>query len=112
MAHELGNDQLCKEIALFKGYQEFELFDMTHPTEYEANLFAAELRIGYDELLELLNDDDKSFFDVARELYIPVDLLDFKFCILKYKGYRLEAPFVAHSVFLKSDMDSCYDEED
>jgi len=111
-AHELGHDRLHKEIAMLKGFQEIELFDMERPAEYEANVFAAELLIEDKELLELLNDDDRSFFDVARELYIPAALLDFKFRVLKHKGYRIEAPYIANGDFLKNDIEGCFDEEE
>ena len=111
IAHELGHAVLHKEIALMHGFQEFELFDAHDPTEYEANLFAAELLIEDDELLGLLNDDDKSFFGVARELYVPAELLDFKFRVMKRKGYRIEAPYISQSDFLKNDIHGCYDEE-
>ena len=111
VAHELGHDRLHKEIAMLKGFQEVELFDMVRPAEYEANVFAAELLIADDELLELLNDDSKSFFDVARELYIPAALLDFKFRVLKHKGYRIEAPYIANGDFLREDIDGCFEEE-
>ena len=84
---------------------------MTRPAEYEANLFAAELLIDDRQLLELLNDGDKSFFGVARELYVPAELLDFKFRVLKQKGYRIEAPYIASADFLKNDIDGCFDEE-
>jgi len=112
VAHELGHDRLHKEVAMLKGFQEVELFDRAQPTEYEANIFAAEVLIDDNELLELLNDEDKSFFDVARELYIPAPLLDFKFRILKHKGYRLQVPYITGGDFLKSDIAGCYDEEE
>lgn len=108
VAHELGHDRLHQEIAMLKGFQEIELFDMVQPTEYEANLFAAELLIDDTELLDLLNDDDKSFFGVARELYVPAALLDFKFRVLKHKGYRINAPYIANGDFLKHDIPGCY----
>jgi Zn-dependent peptidase ImmA (M78 family) len=110
-AHELGHDRLHKEIALLKGFQEVELFDMASPVEYEANLFAAEFLIDDQELLELLNDDSKSFFGVARELSVPAALLDFKFRLLKHKGYRIEAPYIANGDFLKNDIDGCFFDE-
>ena len=103
-AHELGHDRLHKEIAMLKGFREIELFDTVQPAEYEANLFAAELLIGDDDLLKLLNDEDKSFFGVARELRVPADLLDFKFRVLKHKGYRLNAPYIANGDFLKNEI--------
>ena len=111
VAHELGHDRLHKEIAMLRGFQEIELFDRALPTEYEANLFAAELLIDDDELLEMLNDEDISFFGVASELYVPADLLDFKFRVLKHKGYRINAPYIANSDFLKNDIVGCYTDE-
>ena len=112
VAHELGHDRLHKEIAMLKGFQEIELFDRAQPTEYEANLFAAELLIDDNELLDLLNDEDKTFFGVAGELYVPADLLDFKFRVLKHKGYRVHVPHITNGDFLKNDITGCYDDED
>jgi Zn-dependent peptidase ImmA (M78 family) len=97
---------------MLKGFQEIELFDIARPAEYEANVFAAELLIDDNELLKLLNDDNMSFFDVARELYIPAALLDFKFRVLKHKGYRIEAPYIANGDFLRGEVEGCYDEEE
>lgn len=112
VAHELGHDRLHRDIAMLKGFQEVELFDMAKPAEYEANIFAAELLIDDKELLEILNDENASFFSAARELYVPAALLDFKFRVLKHKGYRIEAPYIAHGDFLKNDIDGCFDEDD
>ena len=110
-AHELGHAVLHCELAMMNSFQEIELFDATQPAEYEANLFAAELLIPDDELLGLLNDDSKSFFGVASELYVPAELLDFKFRVLKNKGYRLEAPLLSQSNFLKNDLAGCFDND-
>jgi Zn-dependent peptidase ImmA (M78 family) len=110
VAHELGHAVLHRELAFLRGFQEFELFDMTSVTEYEANLFAAELLIEDEELLELLNDEDKSFFGIAGELCVPAELLDFKFRVLKNKGYHIEPPFLAQSDFLKKDLDGMYED--
>lgn len=108
LAHELGHAVLHREIALLRGFQEFELFDATDPTEYEANLFAAELLIEDDELLNLINDEDKSFFSIARELFVPAELLDFKLRVMKRKGYHMEAPYISHGDFLKNDIHPVY----
>lgn len=111
VAHELGHDRLHREIAMMKGFQEIELFDTALPTEYEANIFAAELLIDDDELIDLFNDRDASFFGIARKLYVPSELLDFKFRVLKHKGYRIEAPYIAHGDFLKNDIDGCFEDD-
>ena len=108
-AHELGHALLHGELAAMRGFQELEMFDITSRTEYEANLFAAELLIDDSKLFELLNDNEKSFFDVAKVMYVPVELLDFKFRILKNKGYRLEAPYIAESDFMKRNIPGCFD---
>ena len=109
MAHELGHAVLHSEIAMQRGFQEYELFDTASPMEYEANLFAAELLVRDDELMELLNDSEKSFFGVARELSVPAELLDFKFRVLKNKGYHIEPPLLTQSDFMKNDMDGMYE---
>ena len=103
-AHELGHAVLHGKLAAMRGFQELELFDALVPTEYEANLFAAELIVSDDDVLELLNDKDKSFFSIANELYVPAELLDFKFRALKHKGLRIETPHIAQSNFLKKDI--------
>ena len=103
-AHELGHAVLHGKLAAMRGFQEMELFDTLVPIEYEANLFAAELIIPDDIILELLNDQDKSFFSIAKELFVPSELLDFKFLVLKHKGLKIETPYTPKSNFLKNDM--------
>ena len=44
-AHELGHAILHENLATMRGFSELTLFDSVIPTEYEANLFAAELLI-------------------------------------------------------------------
>ncbi len=82
-------------------FHDFALFDTTSITEYEANVFAAELLLNDTDVLELLNED-MSFFGVASSLRIPPELLDFKFRVLKRKGYQFrEPPMHAGSKFLR-----------
>ena len=112
VAHELGHDRLHQDIAMLRGFQEIGLFDHTIlPAEYEANLFAAELLIDDGELMELFNDEDKLFFGAAKELQIPAELLDFKFRVMKHKGYRINAQYMSNSNFLKNDIAGCFDQE-
>lgn len=52
--HEIGHDALHRDQAkIGMGLQEFTLFDMRNEMEYEANAFAAHLRIDSEELLKL-----------------------------------------------------------
>lgn len=102
-AHELGHAILHSDILIaMRSLHEIELFDSSNSTEYEANIFAAELLITDEELLELLNTKEYSFFQVASMLNVPVELLDFKFRIMKHKGYKVEPPLLAFSNFLKT----------
>ena len=112
VAHELGHDRLHRNIAMLKGFQEVELFDMAQPAEYEANIFAAELLVDDDEILGILNDENVSFFGAAKKLYVPAALLDFKFRVLKHKGCRIEAPYITQGDFLKNDIAGCFQEDD
>ena len=112
VAHELGHDRLHQKLVILGGFQEVSFFDISRPTEYEANIFAAELLINDKELLGMLNYDEKSFFDIAREFGVPPPLLDFKLRILRDKGYQFEPPYIANGDFLKNDIDVCFDEEE
>ena len=53
-----------------------------------------------NDVLETLNADN-TFFSPAAQLRVPVELLDFKFRIMKWRGYKLaEPPISARSNFL------------
>jgi Zn-dependent peptidase ImmA (M78 family) len=101
IAHELGHDCLHRKIAALKSYGITDPFGLINPTEKEANLFAAELLIDDDELLDLLYYDDRTFFGIASELYVPYPLLEFKLRIMEYKGHNVVVPYLANSDFLK-----------
>ncbi len=100
LAHELGHAVLHEEAARLRAFHDFSLYDASSVYEYEANLFAAEYLLEDAQVAERLNQD-AFFFGVARELAVPPELLDFKFRILKQKGWQIESPIVARSDFLK-----------
>ena len=111
VAHELAHDRLHQKLAILGGFQEVAFFDISRPTEYEANIFASELLINDKELLGMLNFDEKSFFDIAQELDVPAPLLDFKLRILRDKGYHFEPLYIANGDFLKDNIDGYFVEE-
>ncbi|OPX87191.1 MAG: hypothetical protein A4E53_02569 [Pelotomaculum sp. PtaB.Bin104] len=47
-------------------------------------------------------NEDISFFGAASLLNVPAELLDFKFRVLKRKGYKIDPPLMANSNFLKN----------
>lgn len=109
VAHELGHDRLHVEIAALKSFQVMEPFGLAIPAEYEANLFAAEMLIDDSELLDLLYYDDRTFYSIARALYVPEALLDFKLRILKHRGHEVDAPYQANGDFLKKTIAGCFE---
>jgi len=99
-AHELGHALLHTGSGVHE-FHDVGLFDESSQLEKEANLFAAEFLLQDDEVLEALNGDT-TFFTAASQLFVPAELLDFKFRVMKWKGYKvMEAPIEVHSNFLK-----------
>ena len=93
-AHELGHvllhkDRLGKdERGRSRRFVEMELFDITDETEYEANLFAANLLIDDDALLELLRSG-QDIVSAASSLGVNVNLLAIKLAEMKKAGLPL-----------------------
>ena len=103
VAHELGHAVLHRSGGTL-AFHDVTLYDSTSTYEKEANLFAAEFLLGDDDVLDALNRDG-TFFSAASELMVPAELLDFKFRVLKWKGYKMmESPVSAQSDFLR-DLD-------
>lgn len=100
-AHELGHAMLHRDRSGINAFHDFSFFDGVDRLEYEANIFAAELLLPDDDVMKILNED-VSFFQAAAKLYVPAELLDFKFRALKWKGYKvIEPPTNATGNFLK-----------
>ena len=101
-SHELGHAVLHRKCTGVKAFHDFALFDTASKYEYEANIFAAEFLLPDSNVLEVLNGD-LSFFQAAAALYVPAEILDFKFRIMKQKGYALvDPPIITNGNFLKN----------
>jgi Zn-dependent peptidase ImmA (M78 family) len=100
LAHEVAHAVLHREVVKLRAFHDFALYDNSSVYEYEANLFAAEYLLDDDEVMGKLSEDT-FFVGVAQELRVPPELLDFKFRILKRKGWQVESPILANSDFLK-----------
>lgn len=107
-AHELGHAllhrKLCRESA-HQAIYELELFDIRDNTEYEANVFAANLLIDEDEMLEYL----KQGYDVvetARALDTNINLLMIKMIEMKDRDdIPVDIPYIPGRDFLGSISD-------
>jgi len=100
-AHELGHDRLHQSFAKSGAIKELSFFDMSFKPEREANLFMAELIVTDDLMMELIEIGyDYNF--IARKLSVPVEVLDFKSQILKYRGYEISPLYLTQEDFLKN----------
>ncbi len=102
VAHELGHAVLHSKSSGIKAFHDFRVFDTVSQMESEANIFAADLLMDDADVLELLNDDI-CFYEAASRLNVLPELLDFKFRVLKQKGYKITgSPVVSDGTFLKN----------
>lgn len=89
LLHEIGHDTLHRNEAIRAGgFQEFNIFDMRQSRmEYEANIFASQISLPDDEILEYIENG----FDVqqiARAMHSDINLVALKTDTLIAQGYR------------------------
>lgn len=97
--HEIGHDRLHrKEASVFK---EFNLFDMSGSRmEYEANLFAAQIMLPDDEMIEYIHQG-YSVDQIAAMMQSDINLVALKAADLSRRGYSFH-PQDYSSKFLKN----------
>ena len=101
IAHELGHAVLHENGGI-SCFQDVAMYDVSSLMEKEANLFAAEILMEDAEVLLLLGES-RDFYYTASLLEVPPEFLEFKFRMMRQKGYALpEAPITARSNFLKA----------
>ena len=88
-AHELGHDQLHREYAKTTPIQEFMLYDMASRREYEANVFAAELLLDDNEILDYI-EKGYDTLQIAKATYTDINLVALKVDHLIRNGYYLK----------------------
>ena len=102
-AHELGhiifhkNRLARRKNGQFRKLVEMELFDIRDSTEYEANLFAANLLIDTDEMMELLKEG-RDIVSTASALDVNVNMLAIK--LLEMRDVDVDLPFTVSRQFL------------
>ena len=99
-AHELGHHTIHPHLAKGGAFKEFMLYEMDSKPEYEANIFAAELLLDTDELLDYIYDYNYSDEQIAMAMGTDVNLVALKVGYLRELGYDLK-PSDHKSDFLK-----------
>lgn len=98
-AHELGHDRLHQHFAKNHCLQEFMLYDMKSRPEYEANVFASDLLIPDNSIIELINDG-YDMEQIARELSTDINLVGIKLGSMNTRGYGFNIGIPHRSDFL------------
>lgn len=99
-AHELGHDILHQNLARKVCLQEFILYDMKSRPEYEANLFASEILLPDDIILNLAHDG-YDIEQISKELCTDINLIALKVSSMNTRGYRFNNTIDAKSDFLR-----------
>jgi len=98
--HEIAHYILHVRTGLMDAIHDSDIYDASSQAEYEANLLAAELQLEDAEVLSAL-EETGDFYAAAGNLHVPPELLDFKFRLMREKGYRLpEVPVSATGSYL------------
>lgn len=91
--HEIGHDQLHRSAAIAAGgFQEFNLFNMAdRAMEYEANMFAAQVALPDEEILEyIMRGCDVA--QIAQLMHSDINLVALKTAELNRQGCRFRQP--------------------
>ena len=88
-AHELGHYFLHSDIAKESVLREFGIFNMKDVIENEANVFASELLLDEDELLEHF-EEGYTVFQAASMLGYNINLLYIKLREMNNRGYDFD----------------------
>ena len=101
--HEASHLILHKKEILtspIKAMRDFNLFDYSGRYEREANSFLADFLVSDDEVLDIISDGSKDYFDAASELFLPAPLLAFKLYSMTQRGYKVRTPVDLDNGFL------------
>ena len=66
--------------------QDDTLYNMTDNTEYQANLFAADLLIEDEEIEDMLQNEDLDYFGLCSSLNATPELMSFKLYVSSSAG--------------------------
>lgn len=101
VGHEIGHDQEHRNLAKGEGLKEFELFNMTNITEYEANAFNAHLLIDDNKMTELFKDG-YDIAAVAKILEVNINLLLIKVQEMNRLGMDFRIPYEPDPAFFRN----------
>ena len=99
-AHELDHIILHKSQLKMAPMKDDTLYNMLDNTEYQANLFAADLLLSDADIAEMAHNEDLDYFGLCSSLNSTPELMSFKLYSLTKRGQAYHMPMDIHSNFL------------
>ena len=99
-AHELGHIILHSDRLKAAAHEDMNIYNISDKTEYQANLFAADLLIGDEEVDNLARQDGMDYFSIAKCLSTNPQLLGFKLFSMAKRGFNYHFQIPPKSTFL------------
>ena len=99
-AHELGHVILHRAQLKLAPMKDEYLYNMKDNTEYQANLFAADLLLEDNEIDQMSKNEDLDYFGFCSSLYSSPELMSFKLYSLIQRGHTYHMPMELQSNFL------------
>ena len=99
-AHELGHIILHKTQLKMAPMKDDTLYNMQDNTEYQANLFAADLLLSDADIADMAHNEDLDYFSLCSTLNSTPELMSFKLYSLTKRGQAYHMPMEIQSNFL------------
>lgn len=99
-AHELGHIVLHAKELRTSPLFDTAVYDKRSSTEYEANLFAADLLLRDEDVMEMYERPGTDLNDLCFSLNAAPGLMNFKLHSMKRRGIEILLPFECDSRFL------------
>ena len=99
-AHELGHIILHRAQLKMAPMKDDTLYSMMDNTEYQANLFAADLLLEDSDIAEMAQDENFDYFSLCSTLNTSPELMSFKLYSLIKRGQAYHMPLELQSNFL------------
>ena len=99
-AHELGHIILHRTQLKMAPMKDDTLYNMQDNTEYQANLFAADLPLADADIADMAHNEDLDYFSLCSTLNSTPELMSFKLYSLTKRGQAYHMPMEIQSDFL------------
>lgn len=99
-AHELGHIILHRTQLKMAPMKDDTLYNMQDNTEYQANLFAADLLLSDADIADMAHNEDLDYFSLCSTLNSAPELMSFKLYSLTKRGQAYHMPMEIQSNFL------------